>query len=80
MEELDPFNPSTPTLLKVMVNSSLTIFGELINYQHSENEADHIINYCNIKMKHAKQLIENDNIEEGLPFSKSVLVFFLRDL
>ncbi len=43
------------------------------------SEQEQIMNYCKIKLSHAKQLLLNDNAEDSVQLTKVTILFLLRE-
>ncbi|ALJ00413.1 hypothetical protein [Rufibacter tibetensis] len=46
---------------------------------YPEDDYCHVINYCLMKLEFAKKQVEYGDVEEGLSFTKSILIYFLKE-
>ncbi|MBC3540195.1 hypothetical protein ACFSC6_01670 [Rufibacter sediminis] len=74
IEQQDP-----ATLLLEHLHKALDVFRYMFRNGYTEEQPSHVINYCIMKLEFAKKQIENEEVEEGLKFTKSVIVYFLKE-
>ncbi|GGK69246.1 hypothetical protein ACD591_21225 [Rufibacter glacialis] len=80
LETLHPEDPQTTSLVLDYLHDALDVFRFLFRNGYTEEQPSHVINYCIMKLEFAKKQIENDDVEEGLKFTKSVIMFFLKEI
>ncbi|RNI30504.1 hypothetical protein [Rufibacter latericius] len=69
----------TTTLLLEYLHQTLDVFRFMFRDGYTEQQPSHVINYCIMKLEFAKKQIENEDVQEGLEFTKSVIVYFLKE-
>ncbi|WP_210488700.1 hypothetical protein [Rufibacter aurantiacus] len=69
----------TASLLLGHLHNALDVFRYMFRNGYTQEQPSHVINYCIMKLEFAKKQIENEEVEEGLAFTKSVITFFLKE-
>ncbi|KAA3438339.1 hypothetical protein [Rufibacter hautae] len=69
----------TASMLLAYLHNSLDVFKYMFRNGYTEEQPSHVINYCIMKLEFAKKQIENEEVEEGLAFTKSVIMFFIKE-
>ncbi|ALJ00446.1 hypothetical protein [Rufibacter tibetensis] len=80
LEMLHQNQDQVSSYLLEYLHQALYIFRYLFRNGYTDEQPSHVINYCIMKLEFAKKQIENDDIEEGLKFTKSVISYFLKEI